>query len=162
MKLGEYTPRSAGGALIDRPRAAGPLSGRPSGMASAQQDSELQHSFGPGEVGFDFLPLDVPAAGAPPVPTSPRNVLPVLDLNGTGPLPELAAGNGAAKGAGRSNGQALAARSETATKAPGKIWLEGDAIFCACPDCRAPRTASSRAGIAQSSKRARARGRPSR
>src|SRR5438477_3453864 len=25
-----------------------------------------------------------------------------------------------------------------ATRLPGEIWLDGNAIFCACPDCRAP------------------------
>jgi hypothetical protein len=108
-------------------------------MASAHQDSELQHSFAPGEIGFDFLPLDLPGADAPPVPTSPRNLLPVLDLNSTGPLPELGAGgNGAAATkappSGKANGHAAAATG----RSPGKIWLDGDAIFCACPDCRAP------------------------
>ena len=106
-------------------------------MASAHQDSELQHSFAPGEIGFDFLPLDLPAGDAPPVPTSPRNLLPVLDLNSTGPLPELGTnGNGVAaakESTARANGHAA-----KAAQSPGKIWLDGDAIFCACPDCRAP------------------------
>ena len=108
-------------------------------MAQAHQDSELQHSFAPGEIGFDFLPLDLPTADTPPVPTSPRNLLPVLDLNSTGPLPELASsGNGTASSkppaAGKANGHAAI----TPSRSPGKIWLDGDAIFCACPDCRAP------------------------
>src|SRR5437870_10638462 len=25
-----------------------------------------------------------------------------------------------------------------APRLPGEIWLDGNAIFCACPDCRAP------------------------
>jgi hypothetical protein len=75
---------------------------------------------------------------ASPVPTSPRNELPVLDFASTGPLPELAAnGNGAlAKPPAAKNGSN--GHATAATGAPGKFWLVGDAIFCACPDCRAP------------------------
>jgi hypothetical protein len=114
-------------------------------MASAHQDSELQHSFAPGEIGFDFLPLDLPTADTPPLPTSPRNQLPVLNLNSTGPLPDLdGKKNGSAAapappaakaGKGGANGHAPA---KSTSRAPGQFWLEGDAIFCACPDCRAP------------------------
>jgi hypothetical protein len=139
MKLDHYTPRPAGAALAERLPAAGNPAGRARGMASAQQDNELQHSFAPGEIGFDFLPLDVPSADAPPVPTSPRNLLPVLDLNSTGPLPELGANGREVRRAGDVSSPVRQSHREAdASRSPGRIWLDGDAIFCACPDCRAP------------------------
>ena len=98
-------------------------------MASAQ-DSELAHSFGPHEIGFDFLPLEDPAAGPLPLPTRPAAPMPALDLSSTGPLPEVDhEPNGSA--AARTNGKSH-------TRSAGEIWLEGESIFCACPDCRAP------------------------
>src|SRR5687768_9491983 len=123
MKLDQSTPRPAGAALAERPSAAGVPAGRTRGMAQAHQDSELQHSFAPGEIGFDFLPLDLPTADTPPVPTSPRNLLPVLDLNSTGPLPELgSSGNDTASSkppaAAKANGHAAI----TPSRSPGKIW----------------------------------------
>lgn len=103
------------------------------GMASAHQDSELQHSFGPNEFGFDFLPLDLPTAETPPLPTSPRNVLPVFDLNSKGPLPEAPP---PLPVIGKANRSAKSANGQPQTA--GQLWLDGDSIFCACPDCRAP------------------------
>jgi hypothetical protein len=139
MKLEQYTPRPARAALAERSSGAGNPASRSRGMAQAQQDSELQHSFGPREVGFDFLPLELPNAAAPPVPTSPRNVLPVLDLNSTGPLPELGTnGREFGRAADVSPPVRRGHREADASRSPGRIWLDGDAIFCACPDCRAP------------------------
>ncbi|MCU0880636.1 MAG: hypothetical protein MUF06_22935, partial [Pirellulaceae bacterium] len=111
-------------------------------MAAAPQDSELQHSFGPGEIGFDFLPLSDAAPRELPVPTEPAPPVPVFDLSGSGPLPDLSAASlraavvpatvEALSGSGR-------ARSPNGRqRAAGEIWLAGEAILCACPDCRAP------------------------
>ena len=112
-------------------------------MASAQQDSELQHSFGPQEIGFDFLPLELPEAGAAPLPIRPADPLPTFDLESDGPLPELTAvaaelESPPAKPAGPSPNRP-AARGGTG-RSTGEIWLDGHYIFCVCPDCRAPMT----------------------
>jgi hypothetical protein len=89
------------------------------------QDSELQHSFGPGEVSFDFLPLS--AASDAPLPTVPVTPVPTFDLGSETPLPPLSdlppvlppSTNGSANGKRR-------------------FWLDGETVLCGCPDCRAP------------------------
>jgi hypothetical protein len=100
-------------------------------MASAQ-DSELAHSFGPHEIGFDFLPLELPAADEPPLPTRPAAPMPALDLSGEEPLPEMSEQ--------APEPTVLPTRIDGANRgrAAGELWLEGDSIFCVCPDCRAP------------------------
>jgi hypothetical protein len=110
-------------------------------MAAAPQDSELQHSFGPGEIGFDFLPLSDAAPRELPVPTEPAPPVPVFDLSGSGPLPDLAADSlrsVAPAAEGMLSGSGLARTHNGRSRAAGEIWLAGDAILCACPDCRAP------------------------
>jgi hypothetical protein len=110
-------------------------------MAAAPQDSELQHSFGPGEIGFDFLPLSDAAPRELPVPTEPAPPVPVFDLSGSGPLPDLAADSlrsVAPAAEGMLSGSGLARTHNRQSRAAGEIWLAGDAILCACPDCRAP------------------------
>ena len=44
-------------------------------MARPSKTANCSTASGPNEIGFDFLPLELPAAAAPPVPTSPRNVV---------------------------------------------------------------------------------------
>ena len=99
-----------------------------SGGMSAAQDSELAHAFGPQEIGFDFLPLEAP--GEPPLPTRPAAAIPTCDLSGNEPLPELGGTNG------RLHASPPAANGRN--RNAGEIWLDGESIFCACPDCRAP------------------------
>lgn len=123
--------------------------------SSGHQDSELQHSFGPLEIGFDFLPLEASAAEAAPLPTRPGERVPMLDIQSSGPLvlpPESAAApaadpspprTGRANGqqSGKQNGQPNGQKTSSppaADRSPGTIWLDGDVIMCACPDCRAP------------------------
>jgi hypothetical protein len=111
-------------------------------MASAQQDSELQHSFGPGGVGFDFLPLDLAATSAPPLPTQPAYVLPMLDLASDSPLPDLEALATPVEAAPQrpeppKQSVRVGGRSSKG-RAAGEIWLDGGSIFCVCPDCKAP------------------------
>ncbi len=107
---------------------------------SPPQDSELAHSFGPQEIGFDYLPLELTPPEGFDLRTQPAPPVPVIDLASDGPLalpaaPEATAtkanGNGAAHAAAapRVNGHA---------GHKGKFWLEGDVLMCACPDCQAP------------------------
>ena len=60
------------------------------GMATQAQDSELQHSFGPQEIGFDYLPLELTPPDGTAVRTQPEAKLPYIDLNSNTPfeLPE--------------------------------------------------------------------------
>lgn len=103
----------------------------------AHQDSELQHSFGPGEVTFDYLPLESTTAPNLPVNVQPENRLPVFDLASTGPLelPPALTTNVAPAPAQR---QVPRSSAQVKARGAGEIWLEGDVILCACPDCRAP------------------------
>ncbi|MEX2026858.1 MAG: hypothetical protein WEH44_06145, partial [Pirellulaceae bacterium] len=106
---------------------------------SPPQDSELAHSFGPQEIGFDYLPLELTPPDGFDLRTQPAPPVPVIDLASSGPLalladavaaPAKANSNGATRPtAPRPNGQA-------GTK--GSFWLEGDVLMCACPDCQAP------------------------
>ena len=90
-------PSSAAGAeprLTLRKHPTGGMATAESKAASA--DSELQHSFGPGGVGFDFLPLELPGAVAePPLPTKPAAKVPVVGLESSGPLPVTSRPQGA-------------------------------------------------------------------
>jgi len=103
------------------------------GMATAESkaasaDSELQHSFGLGGVGFDFLPLELPGVD-PSLPTGPQTKLPVIGLESAGPLPVVDD-----RGADAPRSPAEPAPN----RGPGEIWLDGDVILCVCPDCSAP------------------------
>ncbi|MEX2174199.1 MAG: prenyltransferase/squalene oxidase repeat-containing protein [Pirellulaceae bacterium] len=105
-------------------------------MATAQRDSELAHSFGPHEFGFDFLPLEAPQPGVASLATSPTPHIPAIDLAGDGPLPPLAEPLALPVVAASGNHSPL--RQLAKGRAAGEIWLAGDSIFCACPDCQAP------------------------
>lgn len=106
------------------------------GMATQAQDSELQHSFGPQEIGFDYLPLELTPPDGTAVRTQPAAKLPYIDLNSNTPfeLPEAPpeSASPSSRPAKKTNGKSQADRS------PGTLWLEGDVLMCACPDCRAP------------------------
>lgn len=115
-------------------------------MASQMhQDSELQHSFAPGEIGFDYLPLERTPREAPPVPTSPVSPIPVFSLESDEPLPppETLPVVGPSVSAPPPAPTRPAPRigkvgRSTPSRAAGEIWLEGEVILVGCPDCRAP------------------------
>lgn len=88
------------------------------------QDSELQHSFGPGEVGFDFLPLQA-AAGAS-LPTQPEATMPTFDLRSSSPLPSF------------DNLPKAPEPPPPAANGKARFWLDGETVLCGCPDCKAP------------------------
>lgn len=95
-------------------------------MANSDNDSDLFMGFGAMDA-FD-------ASTEIPEPAE----LPIIDLNSTEPLefPEE-------KFDGTEDFSAeLSARSASPAipsgVSPGQIWLNGDALMCACPDCRAP------------------------
>ncbi len=133
MKSGLFSSRSAPRGAARSDRAESGIPGTASGMArpkaTAPQDSELAHSFGPGGIGFDFLPLEI-ASGNMPLPTQPAAPIPSLDLEGNDPLPEIA----------DPSAPRPSARPQHRDRSAGEIWLEGSSILCACPDCRAPMT----------------------
>ncbi|WP_425615038.1 prenyltransferase/squalene oxidase repeat-containing protein [Anatilimnocola sp. NA78] len=91
------------------------------------QDSELQHSFGPGEIGFDFLPLQTTSA---PLPTQPETTIPTFDLQSSSELPSL------------TDALPVVERPIIAASPNGRgqtrFWLDGETILCSCPDCKAP------------------------
>ena len=108
---------------------------------SPPQDSELAHSFGPQEIGFDYLPLELTPPEGFDLRTQPAPQVPTIDLASDGPLAfSIAEVTSAA-----ANGNGAAARRSSATAArdgvaayKGKFWLEGDVLMCACPECQAP------------------------
>ncbi len=59
--------------------------------------------------------------------------LPIIDLSSDQPLPEVPDDANLAPLPTPS-----AAPEEAVGRASGAIWLEGDVLMCACPDCRAP------------------------
>jgi hypothetical protein len=84
-------------------------------MARTEHDSALS-------LGWGSLPEGMGAAPPPDVP--------MLDLAGSGPLPaDLPEAPRASSTAGR-----------RWQDEPAAIWLDGDVLMCACPDCRAPMT----------------------
>jgi hypothetical protein len=105
---------------------------------SPPKDSDLAHSFGPQEIGFDYLPLELTPPEGIELRTQPTPRLPTIDLASDGPLalsPEIEVPPA------KTNGKAHAvsaphAQGQVASK--GKFWLEGDVLMCACPDCQAP------------------------
>jgi hypothetical protein len=110
---------------------------------SPPQDSELAHSFGPQEIGFDYLPLELTPPDGFDLRTQPPPPVPMIDLASSGPL-ELPAIEEGAHAATNGNGAAAGDRRDRAVARDGvaaykgKFWLEGDVLMCACPDCQAP------------------------
>lgn len=78
---------------------------------------------------FHLLPR--PSTGADSAADLPAPSLAVIDLASDEPLPELPDAGAAARPAHAP--AAAGARAES-----GMFWLEGDALMCVCPDCRAP------------------------
>ncbi len=113
-------------------------------MASQMhQDSELQHSFAPGEIGFDYLPLDRTPSQPLPLPTTPASAVPVFSLDSDEPLPPLeelppiGAALPQAPAASRPPPR-IGKIGRPQNRSAGEIWLEGEVILACCPDCRAP------------------------
>ena len=86
------------------------------------RDSGLEQSIGPLNPGHDLPPVDVTSSGNLELPP----LLPVFSVDTNHPLPEMELPPGA-------NGHATAEKRDA-----GEIWLDGDVIMCACPDCGAP------------------------
>ena len=104
---------------------------------SPPKDSDLAHSFGPQEIGFDYLPLELTPPEGVELRTQPSPPLPTIDLASDGPLalpPELEAPSAQANKAPA----APVPHAQGRVAAKGKFWLEGDVLMCACPDCQAP------------------------
>jgi hypothetical protein len=95
-------------------------------MAANPFDSQLEPRIAPAAVGGDSLPVARPAGDSPHAPVYPARELPVLSLESNAPLPVLA--------------DPPKAKPAPASARRGKFWLDGNAILCACPDCRAPMT----------------------
>ncbi|MBC8351261.1 MAG: hypothetical protein H8E66_04710 [Planctomycetes bacterium] len=91
-------------------------------MANSDHDSNLFLRFGP---------IDPPDS-APGTPERPE--VRIIDLNSTGPfeLPEETQPRMEAFESKEVSG------SIPSGVAPGQLWLNGGALMCACPDCRAP------------------------
>lgn len=107
-------------------------------MSRTNRDSELNHSFGPNEIGFDFLPLEASNPDIP-LPTKPRLALPVFDLaSDTKALPPTAPAPGSAALSTLAGPPPAMRGGKTNGAAPAKFWLDGDTVLCACPDCKAP------------------------
>ncbi len=85
-------------------------------MAQAHQDSSFE---------LAFVPLAGTGNGAP---LGGADEIPLLDLDSTQPLPDFVA-------AGSSP---VAAAGEPPASTSHGIWLHGDVLMCACPDCHAP------------------------
>jgi hypothetical protein len=83
---------------------------------------------------FRLVPLDGPAAAHAPNAASFRD-LPVIDLTSDEPLPEIPDGY-----VGDFSGVAVSPEVATGPRLRGKgtLWMEGDVLMCACPDCQAP------------------------
>ncbi|QDU29873.1 hypothetical protein ETAA8_49890 [Anatilimnocola aggregata] len=92
------------------------------------QDSELQHSFGPGEIGFDFLPLQTTSA---PLPTQPENTIPTFDMQSHTELPLFDSAIPVLE-------RPIVASSLPSNGAKARFWLDGETVLCGCPDCKAP------------------------
>lgn len=105
---------------------------------SPPKDSDLAHSFGPQEIGFDYLPLELTPPEGIELRTQPSPPLPTIDLASDGPLalpPEVEAPSAQANGKTHA---VPAPHTKGHLAAKGKFWLEGDVLMCACPDCQAP------------------------
>jgi hypothetical protein len=104
-------------------------------MALGQQDSSFE---------LAFVPYGNADGGAPRADAlgSPRD-LPLLDLNSTDPLPnDLPDTPLPTFFPSAPQGESFAALSLGLThngpRAPGSLWLQGDVLMCACPECAAP------------------------
>lgn len=113
-------------------------------MSQQRRDSELQHSFAAGEMGFDFVPLEDPKVPGGPVPVLPSTNVPSLSLSSdsallsaSGSLP-ITSPPERAKTA--NTGATLGISHTRSTRTPSRFWLDGDAIMCACPECNSPVT----------------------
>lgn len=80
---------------------------------------------------FRLLPLSESGGDSSSEDASVQS-LAVIDLASSGPLPQLTDDASPARAA-------VAPSDSHASQAfSGMFWLEGDALMCACPDCRAP------------------------
>lgn len=104
-------------------------------MAQGHHDSSFELTFVPISGGGSTAPLDADA----PQP----GAMPVLDLDSSGPLPadlpEVPLPGPPEVSAGESLAAAAFDRQDKRRgRAPGSLWLQGDVVMCACPDCSAP------------------------
>ncbi len=82
---------------------------------------------------LSFRLLPAPESGGEPAFEDARYQPPaVIDLSSDGPLPQLPDDASPALAA------IAPADSHASQASSGMFWLEGDALMCACPDCRAP------------------------
>lgn len=79
---------------------------------------------------LEFFALPVPDRAAESAPAAGAAPPARVDLASDEPLPELAKGSGPSPSA--------APGPATCPAAKETFWLDGDALMCACPDCRAP------------------------
>jgi hypothetical protein len=104
-------------------------------MALGHRDSSFELAFIPvGENGH-AAPMEPPA-----LPTSD---VPLLHLNSSDPLPAELPPSEIVEAQPAWQGESFAAQSlrladEGAGRAPRSLWLEGDVLMCACPECAAP------------------------
>ena len=93
---------------------------------------------------FDFVPLD--GSGEIPAPFgADAPEVPLFDLNSNDPLPEIEAQFGTSSGSIRKDPSSAGAADVSAAgqadaATSSGLWLEGDVLMCACPDCQAPMT----------------------
>jgi hypothetical protein len=84
------------------------------------------------------LDLQMLPAAAPGDPAAKPKTIPVLAMESRGPLPHLPPVGGWPSSGPRS------VRAPAVGRPPrpdaGGLWLEGDVVMCACPDCHAPMT----------------------
>src|SRR5947207_1062679 len=100
-------------------------------MATATSDSDVKYSFGPLPSLLGRGPVG--EAASSPAGDSP-SPLPILDLASGASLP-LLCDDLPLPGQGMFTTRSGAA--DPADLAPGALWLEGEVILCACPECRA-------------------------
>src|SRR5262245_66385422 len=105
---------------------------------SPPQDSELAHSFGPQEIGFDYLPLELTPPQGFDVRTQPAERLPVYDLASDAPLALPALNASPPADANGSPVKKAASPGKVRERPLGTLWLDGDVLMCACPQCQAP------------------------
>jgi len=79
---------------------------------------------------FDLLPVRLPPGVAPP----PPEPLPVVDLSSDGPLPIDLAEVQSREPQPLGETRFVPAHAADSSS----VWLNGDVLMCACPDCRAP------------------------
>lgn len=122
VRLEETAPATASGI-----EPAGLAVVRLSPMSQANQHSDLRFDFGPKGLAGEGAPLDWVPADSRPFDSQVSHPLPTLDLGSTSPLPaNLPTQNSAGTPA------------STTPASSGGFWLDGDALMCPCPECRAP------------------------